>query len=338
MDLCVRPTPVERAPWLDGPHDEVWIKRDDLSSPLYGGSKVRKLEWILANPPFCTDEPIVSVGGIGSHHLLALALFLREQGRVLHGLTFEQVLTPHIRRNLAVLVSCGAQLWHVKTRARLPWAWLGYHVWRRPDRMGRWMAAGASTALGCFGFVEAAAEFVEQVCRGEAPMPKTIFVTAGSAGASAGLTLGFALAKMPVHLHLVSSVEPWAFNRVLFHRKMAETLTALRRCGLRDDPGGGVRRLLADAGVTYDIDHRQVGGGYGVPTPAASSVVELCREHELHLETTYTAKCVAALRDARALEGPVLFWNTHGSNDLTQHIVPGWESRAPIPIPPSNQT
>ncbi|MEX1365220.1 MAG: hypothetical protein AB1Z98_18985, partial [Nannocystaceae bacterium] len=134
LSLASLPTPVERAAWLDQGPAEVWVKRDDLSSEIYGGGKVRKLEWVLANPPYDGEEPIVSVGGVGSHHLLALALFLKERGRSLHALTFTQTRTPHVRTNLAELLSTGAELWNVGSRAALPWAWLGYHVWRRPQR------------------------------------------------------------------------------------------------------------------------------------------------------------------------------------------------------------
>ena len=42
LQLADLPTPVERAPWLDVPGSEAWIKRDDRSSALYGGGKVRK--------------------------------------------------------------------------------------------------------------------------------------------------------------------------------------------------------------------------------------------------------------------------------------------------------
>ena len=38
------PTPVVA---LDGLGADLYVKRDDLSSALYGGNKVRKLEWLL---------------------------------------------------------------------------------------------------------------------------------------------------------------------------------------------------------------------------------------------------------------------------------------------------
>lgn len=334
LSLAELPTPVERAPWLDTTTAKVWIKRDDLSSPIYGGGKVRKLEWILANPPFDTDLPILSVGGVGSHHLLALALFLRTQGRTLHGLTFTQSLTPHVRNNLAVLLSCGAQLWNVPTRAQLPAAWLAYHLWRRPEVKGTPMSAGASTPLGCFGFVDAAFELAAQVQKGLLPKPDVLYVTAGSAGTSAGLALGFALAGMPVHLHLVSSVEPWAFNTVMMQLKMRGALSALREAGL--EAPRSVRALLQGAGVTYEIDFDEVGAGYGEPTERGAAAVRLAGENDIALEPTYTAKCISALVRAEAHDRGkarnVLFWHTHAANDLSVHIEPGWEAKSPVSL------
>ena len=335
LELAELPTPVERAPWLDSSNSRVWIKRDDLSSSVYGGGKVRKLEWILANAPFDTDKPILSVGGIGSHHLLALALFLRTQGRTLHGLTFTQAPTAHVRKNLAVMLSCGAQLWNAPSRGELPKAWLAYHLWRRPDVKGTSMAAGASTALGCFGFVDAAFELAAQIEAGLLPKPDVLYVTAGSAGTSAGLALGFALAGVPLHMHLVSSVEPWAFNRLMMTLKMRAALGALREAGL--EVAGGPNALLRDAGVTYEIDFDEVGAGYGEPTEAGLRSVSMAREHGIALEPTYTAKCIAALRRREAHERGgsrnVLFWHTHAANDLSSLIEPGWEARSPVVLP-----
>ncbi|MCA9652916.1 MAG: pyridoxal-phosphate dependent enzyme [Myxococcales bacterium] len=336
LALADLPTPVERAPWLDEGAAEVWIKRDDRSSRIYGGGKVRKLEWVLANPPYDGDEPIVSVGGVGSHHLLALALFLKERGRSLHALTFTQTLTPHVRTNLAVLLSQGAQLWNVGSRARLPWAWLAYHLWRRPERMGRSMAAGASTAVGCLGFVEAGLELAGQIAQGLLPRPGTVFITGGSAGSSAGLALGLAIAGVSTRLHIVSSVERWAFNGLMYRRMMGLAHRRMVADGLRAEHAeGGAAGLLARAGVEWSIDHSQVGGGYGVPTEAASRALEDGREHGLALETTYTAKCIAGMRAAlrgSAITGPVLFWNTHASNDLRPLVREGWQERCPVEL------
>lgn len=333
LGLASLPTPVERAAWLDAGAAEVWVKRDDLSSAVYGGGKVRKLEWILANPPYDGSDPIWSIGGIGSHHLVALGLYLRGLGRQLHAFTFEQPYTTHVRTNLAVLASIGTPIWHVRHRAALPISWLAYHLWRRPEIRGRYMTPGASTPLGCLGFVEAGLELAAQIRGGELPHPRRIYVTAGTAGTAAGLAVGLALAGVGTHLALVSSVEPIAFNRVAFGLKLGETRRALLEAGLRNAPDGPVSRWLGEAGITWSIDHTEVGAGYGDPTGPALEAAGLAGEHGLRLETTYTGKCVAAIRrdlaGANPIDGPVLFWNTHGANDLSGHIEEGWEQRLP---------
>jgi D-cysteine desulfhydrase len=241
-----------------------------------------------------------------------------------------------VRRNLGVLVSTGTRLWNVPTRAGLPLAFLAYHLWRRPARKGVSMPAGASTAYGCLGFVEAGLELCAQIDAGLLPMPRTIFITAGSAGSSAGLALGLALGGRAVRLHLVSSVERWAFNGLMYRRMLGMAHGALVRHGLpAEHAAGGAAGLLRRAGVEWVIDRSQVGRGYGVPTDAATRAMEGASAHGLRLETTYTAKCMAGMRRAlteHPIEGPVLYWNTHAGNDLREHLREGWEAESPIAL------
>jgi D-cysteine desulfhydrase len=325
------PTPVEPAPWIAAGGNEVWMKRDDLSSDIYGGGKVRKIEWALANPPYDDDQPVLSVGGAGSSHLVALGLFLRASGRRLHALTFDQVLTPQAVTNLGVLVSTDARLWHVRSRLQLPWAWLAYRLWRRPDRSGTYMTPGASTAVGCMGFVAAGLELAEQIESGVAPAPSTIFVAAGTAGTAAGLAVGLAIAGVSTHVRLVSSVERVALNRWMLLHKLTATHRELARRGLAaEHVEGGVSALLGRTKVTWSIDHTQLGMGYGIPTAAGERALALAADNGVVLEGTYTAKCLAGLlADGGDARGPVLFWNTHAGNDLSRHVASGWTSNLP---------
>jgi 1-aminocyclopropane-1-carboxylate deaminase/D-cysteine desulfhydrase-like pyridoxal-dependent ACC family enzyme len=333
LALAELPTPVERAPWLDAPGAEVWVKRDDRTSAVYGGGKVRKLEWLLAAEPWAGDGPVLSLGGIGSHHLLALGLFLRAQGRELHALTFDQTPTPHVRETLAALLSTGARLWSVRSRVGLPWAWLAYHLWDRPARQGAWMPAGGSNGVGGLGFVEAGLELGRQIDAGLLPRPTAVYVTGGSAATSAGLAIGLALAGVSTHLRVVSAVERWLLGRSRFRGMVGQIWRELRRCGLHPElAAGGWPGLLQRAKVTWSIDHAQVGPGYAVPTAAGAASVALAEGHGLRLETTYTGKCAAALRAelaAGARQGPVLLWNTHAGTDLAALVRPGWQAGLP---------
>ena len=76
----------------------------------------------------------------------------------------------------------------------------------------------------------------------------------------------------------------------------------------------------------------QLGPGYGAPTAAGRDAIEAAARCGVRLETTYTGKALAALREraARAAwpDRPVLFWNTFSGVDV--------EARAPRPLDPAN--
>ena len=102
------------------------------------------------------------------------------------------------------------------------------------------------------------------------------FLPAILVGFAIGLAIGLAIAGVSTHLHLVSSVEPLVFNTVLYKRKLAEALDALRDAGL--SCARKVDSVLARGAVTFEIDHGQVGHGYGVPTPAARHAIERLKQ------------------------------------------------------------
>jgi hypothetical protein len=140
-----------------------------------------------------------------------------------------------------------------------------------------------------------------------------------------------------VRLHLVSSVERWAFNGLMYRRMLGMAHRAMVRHGLpAEHAAGGAAGLLRRAGVEWVVDHTQVGGGYGVPTDAATRAMEDAAAEGLQLETTYTAKCLAGMRRAlaeRPVDGPVLLWNTHAGNDLRAHVREGWQAECPLVLP-----
>jgi 1-aminocyclopropane-1-carboxylate deaminase len=77
IDLLFGPSPVHRLERLSehlGGEVEVWAKREDCNSGLaYGGNKVRKLEYLVAEALEQGCDTLVSIGGVQSNHTRQVA-------------------------------------------------------------------------------------------------------------------------------------------------------------------------------------------------------------------------------------------------------------------------
>ncbi len=325
--LTTLPTPVEplerlgRAACIAPP----WIKRDDRSGDLYGGNKPRKLELLLGAARARGRRRVLTFGGIGTHHGLATAACGRAAGLRTTLVLVPQPVTPHVRRCLLLLHALGAEL-HLAAgaadAARRGLGLLALGVLRgRPLAL---VPTGGTSVLGALGYVNAGLELAAQVRAGLLPEPAAIFVALGSGGTVAGLLAGLRLGGLSSRVVgvLVTDLLPPSRQRLL---RLA------RACLARYAPAAGVRLSPDDV----EIERAFLGPGYGAATPEADAARHLLADSEgIALETTYTAKCLAAvLRRAAdpSLAGrPVLFWNTFSS--IEPSIAPA-ELPAPADLP-----
>src|SRR6202051_4486567 len=77
VPLLFGPSPVHRLERLSehlGGEVEIWAKREDCNSGLaYGGNKVRKLEYLVADAASSGFDTLVSIGGVQSNHTRQVA-------------------------------------------------------------------------------------------------------------------------------------------------------------------------------------------------------------------------------------------------------------------------
>jgi len=290
IPLGTYPTPMARC-------GELWVKRDDLSSPIYGGNKVRKLELLLGAARDGARSRILTIGAAGSHQVVATAVFGK-----LHGFTVEAILVPqpdsaHARANLRAALAHGL----VATVAPA-WALAPPLLATRWERDAYFIRLGGSSPLGTLGFVDAARELATQVEAREAPEPDVVFVAMGSGGTAAGLAVGFERLGLRTRVVGVAVSPPASLLGHLAKRLASKTATL---AGL--PPAVGVR-----AAQRIEVDGRWIGRGYGHPTPQGRAAMDAAAACALALDATYTAKAFAAAL-AYARQHPretVLFWHT----------------------------
>ena len=314
LPLGTYPTPVHRLTSLGG--GRLWIKRDDLTSPEYGGNKVRKLEFILGDAVRRGKKRVVTIGGIGTNHGLATAIYCRKLGIGCTLALFDQPVTGHVRENLLLFHRYGAELVH---SASMFGAGSQFYIFQRMRRPGScFVYAGGSTPLGAIGFVSAAFELKKQIDEGMLPEPRYIFCPLGSSGTMAGLALGARIAGMTAE---VIGVRVTASSLGPIPLATPQTVATLM---------AGAYRLLKNSCPSLpntEICRPRVideffGGEYGLPTAEGNRAQRLFRDQEgIILDSTYTAKTCAALldfmKDPWQTKEPVLYWHTYNSRDMS---------------------
>ncbi len=320
IELASLPTPVDHQQELGAELGlaGLWIKRDDKTAPLYGGNKVRKLEFLLGHALAQGRNAVWTVGAIGSHHVLATCLYARQAGLDPHALHFPQPLTDHVREVLRALSTTRPQLELASSKNTMPIKLAKRRVseWLSRTENPYYIPGGGSAPRGVLGYVNAALELARQIDNGELPVPDVIFVAAGTCGTLAGLELGCRLAELPCRVVGVRVVDKVLANPLV-------TANLANRAG----------KLLAEHGVSVpkirasDIEmiDKYFGPGYGQQTPEGMAAIKLARSYsDIELDPTYTAKAFAGLMqyDAgsqRQMKN-MLYWHTLSSSDLSELV------------------
>ena len=110
LSLADLPTPIEDAGAIG--RTRLLVKRDDLTGVLYGGNKVRKLEFLLGDAVRRNCRRVFTFGVAGSNHALATSVYATALGLQSVPLLTPQVNAAYTRRNLLYQQHAGARLRH----------------------------------------------------------------------------------------------------------------------------------------------------------------------------------------------------------------------------------
>jgi len=346
VELCTLPTPVMNGADLLPLDDDaetvypihgLWAKRDDLTSPVYGGNKVRKLEFLLGDALAQEKRAVITFGAYGSNHALATAVHASALGLETHVISSPQAPGPYAARTLRAHAGLGTVLHPVE----------GWDGMREAVRVRRELTErdgvepyiipmGGTNALGAIGYVNAAFEVWEQarelnlgvlsVQMSDFARPDVVYVAGGTLGTAVGLAVGFAaIPDCPTRVVAVRVTPEEVASEEIARKLTAETVGLLRSLDA-DFPDIGYEDLR------FELRHDWFEPGYGVVTPETQAAVEIAARDGVTLETTYTGKAFAAmLADSQTggLDGcndHVLFWDTYNS---APYPAPGADDKLP---------
>jgi D-cysteine desulfhydrase len=300
---CVEAPALARAAGLG----RLFIKRDDATSPIYGGTKVRALEFLLGAARAAGATGVATLGPEASHHVAAAAIFGSAAGFRVRAALFPQPTSPESAAAAERLAKLGVEIVRAPFTALMPWAAARARWAPLEGRRPFWIAAGASSPRGVLGAVEGALEVADDVAGGLMPAPEAVVVAAGSCGTAAGLCLGFALAGLGATIVAVR-VTP----RVVASRR--KILSLARRAGalLKSAGMAGVDAALDR--IRCEVDHAAYGPGYALPSEAATRAAAAAELHGgLRMETTYTGRALSVLFAPQFRGKTALYWHTYGA-------------------------
>ncbi len=323
------PTPVQRLQGLqrETGASALYLKRDDISGPHYGGNKLRKLEFLLADAHRQGARRVLTFGAAGSNHATATAIYAKVAGLRSISMLTRQVNAASVGRNLLASFRAGAELHHYPDERGMANA-VRYQLARHLAVDGVEpvvIRGGGSSPLGSVGFVNAAFELKAQIDAGELPEPARIYLPLGTTGTTAGLALGLAAAGLRSEVIAVRVVHPSIGTAARMNNLYRECNRLLHQ----HDPSFA---LQGEPQVTIRGDF--YGPGYARYTPQGLAAMRRLQDADgVQLDGTYTGKAMAAmladLSDPDLRSAPALFWNTYNSRPLN---TDGLDYRA-LPAP-----
>lgn len=325
--LATLPTPITQYPNIANKLGvaELLMKRDDLTGKkineetiLFGGNKVRKLEFLLANAVAKKADAVMTFGCVGSNHALATAVYAKEVGLQSILMLLPQANSLVVQRNLLLDADAEATMIFAPTN-KLRAISATHHFLAHKLEHGKFpyvIPTGGSCALGILGYVNAAFELKEQIDNHELKEPTTIYIPVGSCGTYVGLLLGLKAAGIKSKL-IGISVEPEDQRAQLdkIKRLFEETNELLHNAD-------SSFALFPFDENELNILHDFTGNGYALFTQEGIEAIKLLREKESDLlDGVYSGKAFAGLLSDVSRNGSqhdtILFWNTFCADDYT---------------------
>ncbi|MEZ4750483.1 MAG: pyridoxal-phosphate dependent enzyme [Bdellovibrionota bacterium] len=282
--LVEAPTPVHALSGLGKywGHPSLYVKREDQTHSIYGGNKVRNLEFVLGEAKARGARNVLTLVPYGSNFTAALALHGKRLGLGVQLTQFVAQRNPQIEKHVEFCEDQEASIINYTGTSGPVFAGLKASTQLLGSRFGGpqyyWITPGASSLLGALGHANAYLEFLSQRREQGIPDPDFVVVGTGTCGTLAGLVAG-----------AIVSGSQTQFIGVRCAEKIVCYPGRVRRLAAK------VVRYLTGKNPTTALPFKIVdvpsSTGYAVPCPESFEVMRTFSELEgISLDTTYTAR------------------------------------------------
>lgn len=312
--LGLLPTPLHRLDHLSRVVGKnIYLKRDDLTGVSFGGNKVRKLEFLLADAKEKGAEVVMTTGQAQSNHAMLTAACANKLGMKTQLLLKKRGVTDRLGNQiLNGLLNAQVEFFDTDSYADI----YEEMARRKTDMAAKGICAydipvGGSTALGALGYVCCFEEILNQ-CDELGFRPDRVVSVVGSGGTYAGLCAGADLYAPDVRVTGMA-VDDDPFEQICRQLK-------LEIGGLLE-----LDRVLGDENI--DI-YYNCGAGYGIPGPEDGKAVRYLAGLEgVILDPVYTGKAFSLFlrmlhENAFAEDEHIVFLHSGGAGGVFAVEIP----------------
>ncbi len=286
VKLVTLPTPLEYAPRLSEELGvKIYMKRDDAMELAFGGNKVRKLEFLLADALEKGADTIITSGALCSNHARLTSAAARKLGLNVV-LILRNIGPKAVKGNLLLDAILGADIRVVEAdKSEIPR--IMEETAKELLDNGRKpyiIPGGGANAIGSLGYLNASIELLHQLNELKVKADYLVHST-GSGATQTGLTLGFKALNADIKVLGIA-------------------------CGGSKESITNVVKNLADdtsklVGLQFSLNYNEITvydeytcGGYGVITRDVVDVVKKVAKLEgVLLDPVYTGKAMMGLFD-----------------------------------------
>ena len=313
VETCRLPTPIQHMNNLGNHlrHNQVYVKRDDISGDLFGGNKARTLEFLLgaAHP----DGGNVVMGLAGTSMALASNIYAHKLGIPLKTILLKQTHTEDAQRNLRYFQHVDAKLYEINDFAEMQALMEGLSEETMAELGHDVFQLSPMSPIGMLGYINAIFELKQQIDNGTMPDPDVIYLSTGLLGTMAGFILGLKLTGLNSKLIGCNIIRS---ESDLSEAKQKVITFFSGAYGLLREHSSNIPELsLSEEDIHF---HSITQNEVRQSIPEAMQWIEQMQNLEnITLDLSWTTRVMMAIdkdKDAGLLQDKtVLFWHTYNS-------------------------
>ncbi len=261
----------------------LYVKRDDLIGPAFGGNKTRQLEYLIPRIQSMGADSVIACGGMQSNFIRLLGAAVKKHSLTVDACVYGNEPTQK-QGNLLISSLLGVKFHYSNSNERTSSENLGRQIFDQKVSEGKspyFLPRGGADPYATFGYAKFMTELTEQLHTQQISCDHLI-VPVGSCTTFAGILMAARIIGF--------SGKIWGFSASRSAQEVqSKTNELISSCF----------KIIGQEGkksIDFEILDSQIGEGYGIPTKEGEAAIKFLAATEgILLDPVFSGKAFAGL-------------------------------------------